>query len=216
MHASRCLSTTTIADNRIAASDAPPSAKRNSKGGKQKPLPPPRTQGKPYSYTYVLQCPSPRYRSIPRAELTPTRPSHSVFPFGVNDPSVGNLSTVHAPWDPIASPAGWHAVPDTSNPYSRQSIPGQKTGLKGPWVQGYKPSEHEMQGAYRNGTWTSFATTMGNNVFAQESVKVPAFCARLATKKPRTDLPIHARAQRLGRREQLVAQRSTGQFVLHL
>lgn len=92
----------------------------------------------------------------------------SVFPFGVNDPSVGNLSSTHAPWDPIASPAGWHAVPDASNPYERQSIPGQESGLKGPWVGGYEPKSGEYEASGRNGTWTSFATTMGNNVFAQE------------------------------------------------
>lgn len=105
----------------------------------------------------------------------------SVFPFGVNDPSVGNLSSEHAPWDLVASPAGWHAIPDSSNSYARQSIPGMKTGLKGPWVEGYEPVEGEMTGRYRNGTWSSFATTMGNNVFAQEYVCVVAVDAGVSS-----------------------------------
>lgn len=33
------------------ASDAPPSIKKAKKGGKQKPLPPSKTKGKPYTYT---------------------------------------------------------------------------------------------------------------------------------------------------------------------
>jgi extracellular elastinolytic metalloproteinase len=100
--------------------------------------------------------------------------NHSVFPFGVNDPSVGNLSSEHAPWDTIASPAGWHSFPDSKNPWVRQSIPGMKTGQTGPFVNGSRfAEEYEEASAPGNGTkelWSTFMTTMGNNVLAQESV----------------------------------------------
>ncbi|WWD21598.1 hypothetical protein CI109_106084 [Kwoniella shandongensis] len=92
----------------------------NMKGGKQKPLPSPPTKIKPYSY--------------------------QVFPWGVNDPSTGNLSIVTRPWDTVASPLGWHKYPTSANPWSSR-IPGEHVGVNE----------------------TTFSTTAGNNVYAHEN-----------------------------------------------
>ncbi|WVR04708.1 hypothetical protein IAU60_001719 [Kwoniella sp. DSM 27419] len=89
------------------------------KGGGQKPLPSPPKHIKPYSY--------------------------QVFPWGVNDPSVGNLTIETEPWDKVASPLGWHKFPTKSNPFDTK-IPGQKV----------------------NHNYTEFTTTAGNNVYAHE------------------------------------------------
>ncbi|ODO08638.1 extracellular elastinolytic metalloproteinase [Cryptococcus wingfieldii CBS 7118] len=90
------------------------------KGGKQKPLPSPPSKLEPYSY--------------------------QVFPWGVNDPEVGNLSIVTKPWDTAASPLGWHQFPTSANPWSTFDLPGQTT----------------------DSNYTTFNTTVGNNVYAHE------------------------------------------------
>ncbi|WVQ83171.1 hypothetical protein IAT38_005310 [Cryptococcus sp. DSM 104549] len=89
------------------------------KGGGQKPLPAPPKKLKPFSY--------------------------QVFPWGVNDPTTGNLSIVTEPWDTVASPLGWHKFPTTSNPWDAH-IPGQNIATN----------------------YTTFNTTAGNNVYAHE------------------------------------------------
>ncbi|WVO16637.1 hypothetical protein L204_104316 [Cryptococcus depauperatus] len=88
------------------------------KGDKQKPMPMPH-KIKPYSY--------------------------QVFPWGINDPTVGKLSIATEPWDSVASPLGWHKFPTTSNPWDGH-IPGQTA----------------------QGNYTIFNTTAGNNVYAHE------------------------------------------------
>ncbi|WRT64652.1 uncharacterized protein IL334_001586 [Kwoniella shivajii] len=103
--------------------DFEPSTKSNKnvevkKGGGQKPLPTP-PKYKPYSY--------------------------QVFPWGVNDPSTGNLSVVTNPWDNVASPLGWHEFPTFANPFDTH-IEGQHVGKN----------------------TTTFTTTTGNNVYAHE------------------------------------------------
>ncbi|KAK8847507.1 hypothetical protein IAR55_005365 [Kwoniella newhampshirensis] len=90
------------------------------KGGKQKPLPSPPKKIEPYSY--------------------------QVFPWGINDPTTGNLSVVTEPWDTVASPLGWHKYPSHANPWSSK-IPGEHV----------------------NGNYTTFSTTAGNNVYAHEN-----------------------------------------------
>jgi extracellular elastinolytic metalloproteinase len=111
-------------------SDAPPGRSRDAKalkGGKQKPLPGPGKSTPAYTY--------------------------SVFPFGINDPVSGNISSVTEPWDKVASPAGWHAFPDKANLWLGRDIKGVTSGNK-----------------VNNSTvkWTNATTTIGNNVFAQE------------------------------------------------
>lgn len=91
-----------------------------------------------------------------------------MFPFYVNDPTVGNLSLEHAPWDTLASPAGWHAFPDKVNPWKGQKIQGMETGTDGPIAFNVSRTESAFKGNKSEETWTRFATTMGNNVFAQE------------------------------------------------
>ncbi|KAL7422859.1 hypothetical protein Q5752_002156 [Cryptotrichosporon argae] len=93
---------------------------RKGKGGDQKPLPSPPTKIKPYSY--------------------------QVFPWGVNDPSTGNVTVVHKPWDEVASPLGWHDIPTAANPWAHAKIDGAKT----------------------KSNMTNFETTAGNNVIAHE------------------------------------------------
>jgi hypothetical protein len=80
------------------------------------------------------------------------------------------MSTETSPWDQIASPAGWHAFPDASNPWIKQTVKGMKTGQKGPFVGNHSLDvEVEMEdGKGKGESWSTFGTTMGNNVFAQE------------------------------------------------
>ncbi|WVF69654.1 hypothetical protein IAT40_004433 [Kwoniella sp. CBS 6097] len=92
---------------------------KKDKGGKQKPLPTPGKHYKPYSY--------------------------QVFPWGVNDPTTGNITIVTEPWDKVASPLGWHKFASSANPFD-VNIKGQHTGEN----------------------YTTFTTTAGNNVYAHE------------------------------------------------
>lgn len=41
---------------------------------------------------------------------------YKVWPWGINDPSVGKRDIVKNPYDKAASPLGWHAVPPANNP----------------------------------------------------------------------------------------------------
>lgn len=36
--------------------------------------------------------------------------TYTVFPFGYNDPRDGDREVISDPWDPVASPNGWHVV----------------------------------------------------------------------------------------------------------
>lgn len=113
-----------------------------NKGGKQKPLPgPSKPAKKPYSY--------------------------GVFKFGLNDPESGNMTVEHAPWDKIASPAGWNAFPDKANIWKSKNIIGMKTGQSNAFYSSSSsPSDKKGNSST---TWSRFETTMGNNVFAQEN-----------------------------------------------
>ena len=71
--------------------------------------------------------------------------TYNVFPWGVNDPSVGERALDKENFDRLASPAGWHAIPYAHDPSQRN--------LR------MKPS----------GFWRNTTTTWGNNVFAQEN-----------------------------------------------
>lgn len=71
--------------------------------------------------------------------------TYNVFKWGINDPAVGNRSVEKENVDPLASPAGWHAIP-----YSRDPM--------------YEGAELRHKPFWRNTT-----TTWGNNVFAQEN-----------------------------------------------
>ncbi|KAF8634115.1 hypothetical protein AX17_004282 [Amanita inopinata Kibby_2008] len=82
---------------------------------------------------------------IPKPPMTPRKGSYNVFPWGVNDPTCGGRDVVSENQDPLASPAGWHALPYINDP--------SHTGVKG-----------TTDDFYRNTT-----TTWGNNVFAQEN-----------------------------------------------
>ncbi|WWC86773.1 uncharacterized protein L201_001652 [Kwoniella dendrophila CBS 6074] len=90
------------------------------KGGGQKPLPSPPHKYGPYSY--------------------------QVFPWGVNDPSAGNLTVVTKPWDNVASPLGWHKFPTSADPYD----------------------DVRIDGSHVSKNYTTFSTTAGNNVYAHE------------------------------------------------
>ena len=70
---------------------------------------------------------------------------YRVFPWGVNDPEVGERSLEKENYDTLASPVGWHSLPYDNDPASSQQK--NKKGIK-----------------FRNTT-----TTYGNNVFAQEN-----------------------------------------------
>ncbi|KAJ9111713.1 hypothetical protein QFC19_001073 [Naganishia cerealis] len=139
------------------ASDAPSSrtrdlaeATKSKKGGKQKPLPAPPSHSKPFSY--------------------------GVFPWGINDPEMGNQTTERAPWDVVASPAGWHSFSDKSNTFLNSGVKGMKTGLKTAFGNFSVPAGLDgtmalvdAQGNNRTTeSWTMFETTGGNNVFAHE------------------------------------------------
>ncbi|KAF8646606.1 hypothetical protein AX16_007174 [Volvariella volvacea WC 439] len=69
--------------------------------------------------------------------------TYNVFKWGINDPSEGERSIEKENFDPLASPAGWQAIP-----YSRD------------------PS---YEGAAPHDFWRNTTTTWGNNVFAQEN-----------------------------------------------
>jgi len=64
---------------------------------------------------------------------------------GVNDPSTGNLAIVTKPWDTVASPLGWHTFPTSANPWTVK-----------------------LSGMNVTGNYTTFYTTIGNNVLAHE------------------------------------------------
>jgi extracellular elastinolytic metalloproteinase len=78
---------------------------------------------------------------IPPPQPDPTLPIYKVFPFTVNDPSVGSRKLIQPIPDGIASSLGWHSLPANRNPVNPSSSP-----------------------EIFNST-----TTFGNNVFAQEN-----------------------------------------------
>lgn len=82
-------------------------------------------------------------------EQAPTSPlpvpggSYRVWKWGVNDPASGNRTLEESPYDKIASPLGWHAVPAGVDPVE----------------------DHPELGA---DTIVNFTTTVGNNVRSQQ------------------------------------------------
>lgn len=80
------------------------------------------------------------------APKDPKKFSYQVFPWGVNDPTTGNLSVETEPWDSVASPLGWHTFPTSANPW---------------------PATH-FEGSEKHGNLTTVASTVGNNVLAHE------------------------------------------------
>ncbi|THH26461.1 hypothetical protein EUX98_g7729 [Antrodiella citrinella] len=72
--------------------------------------------------------------------------TYNVFPWGVNDPAVGERSIEKENFDSLASPVGWHSLPFDNDPASEHSK-GKKSSIK-----------------FRNTT-----DTWGNNVFAHEN-----------------------------------------------
>ncbi|KAF7291524.1 Extracellular metalloproteinase [Mycena kentingensis (nom. inval.)] len=83
--------------------------------------------------------------AIAPVPIPPKAATYNVFAFGINDPEEGKRSIEKESFDPLASPAGWHALPYSNDPSFR----------------GIKVKAKEF---YRNTT-----TTWGNNVFAQEN-----------------------------------------------
>ncbi|KAH9946600.1 Fungalysin metallopeptidase-domain-containing protein [Amylocystis lapponica] len=90
---------------------------------------------------WASDSPMPVSAPIPSA---PEPALYHVYPWGVNDPSVGNRSIVKENIDALASPVGWHSLPFANDP---ASLGVAKT-----------------KGGFRNTT-----TTWGNNVFAHEN-----------------------------------------------
>ncbi|KAG9008698.1 Fungalysin/Thermolysin Extracellular metalloproteinase 5 [Tulasnella sp. JGI-2019a] len=70
---------------------------------------------------------------------------YKVWPWGVNDPSEGKRDIVKTPYDVVASPIGWHAIPVGNNPRTEASYIAQSEDV------------------------CKFTTTWGNNVQAQEN-----------------------------------------------
>ncbi|CAE6530047.1 unnamed protein product [Rhizoctonia solani] len=79
--------------------------------------------------------------------------SYKVWRWGINDPQSGNRSIETVRPDKIASPLGWHTISRVNNPAGGPSWLGKPEN----------PRE--------NGTYLSFTSTWGNNVFAQENWK---------------------------------------------
>lgn len=67
--------------------------------------------------------------------------TYNVWPWGINDPSEGNRSIVKENVDSLASPLGWHVIPQANDPLSLKDT---------------------------SSSYTNFTTTAGNNVFAHE------------------------------------------------
>lgn len=69
---------------------------------------------------------------------------YKVWPWGINDPSEGKKAIVKTPYDKVASPLGWHAIPSQNNPRDEGSLAEPASGFK-----------DEI---------CNFTTTWGNNV----------------------------------------------------
>jgi len=76
---------------------------------------------------------------------------YHIYPWGVNDPDDANRTTVveSKSADILASPYGWHSIPNANVPYEMRSFAPLPIPDKG--------------------TIVNFTTTLGNNVFAQEN-----------------------------------------------
>ncbi|OCH85090.1 hypothetical protein OBBRIDRAFT_763453, partial [Obba rivulosa] len=86
--------------------------------------------------------PAPAVAPVPKEPVHPVA-TYNVFPWGVNDPEVGNRSIMKENYDVLASPLGWHTLPYANDPQSR--------------------------GAKNSGKIRNTTTTFGNNVFAHEN-----------------------------------------------
>ena len=83
---------------------------------------------------------------VPKKPKKPARAEfarYNVFPWGVNDPEVGNRTLEKEGSDKLASPLGWHRIPAVSDP--------------------------KTSGQYSKDEINNHTTTWGNNVFAHEN-----------------------------------------------
>lgn len=101
----------------------------------------------PYTILSVVDWASDSSIPYPTPPKTGT---YNIFPWGVNDPEVGQRSIRKENIDSLASPVGWHALPFANDPQS-----------EGPNRRGKDKSPTE--------TWRNTTTTWGNNVFAHEN-----------------------------------------------
>jgi len=102
------------------------------------------TAAAPHRIISVVDWASDSMLPIPSPEQK--QGSYKVYAWGVNDPACGERTTEKENFDSLASPAGWHAIPYSNDPYYRN------LRLKGD-----------------KGFWRNTTTTWGNNVFAQEN-----------------------------------------------
>ncbi|KAA1083629.1 Fungalysin/Thermolysin Extracellular metalloproteinase 5 [Puccinia graminis f. sp. tritici] len=79
--------------------------------------------------------------------------SYRVFPWSVNDPTLGKREIVEGPSNPIASPLGWHTIPPTHRASEQRDISHLSAG----W------SRHLPHHGLRA------TDSRGNNVYAQEN-----------------------------------------------
>ncbi|KAI7954314.1 hypothetical protein MJO28_004714 [Puccinia striiformis f. sp. tritici] len=79
--------------------------------------------------------------------------TYRVFPWSVNDPTLGKRQIVVTPSNPTASPLGWHTIPATQRNSEQRDISHMSTG----W------SRHVPRHGLRA------TDTRGNNVYAQEN-----------------------------------------------
>lgn len=77
----------------------------------------------------------------PKEPETHSLATYNVWAWGINDPSEGNRSIVKENIDSLASPLGWHVIPQSNDPLA-SGQPGS--------------------------SYTNFTVTAGNNVFAHE------------------------------------------------
>ncbi|KAF9524809.1 extracellular elastinolytic metallo proteinase [Crepidotus variabilis] len=98
----------------------------------------------PHNIISVVDWASDSYVPIPKVPDFEGA-SYNVFPWGINDPECGDRSVEKENDDSLASPAGWHAIPTSVDPYSKSVRSASK------------------------GIWRNTTTTWGNNVFAQEN-----------------------------------------------
>ncbi|KAG8895819.1 Fungalysin/Thermolysin Extracellular metalloproteinase 5 [Tulasnella sp. 403] len=91
--------------------------------------------------------------------------TYKIWPWGVNDPTEGKRDILKLPYDKIASPLGWHAIPSKHNPGNEDS----------PFSENFFPPfplpwKHKNGGGDKaDDVICNFTTTWGNNVQAQEN-----------------------------------------------
>lgn len=81
----------------------------------------------------------------PVPKPTPVTATYNIWPWGINDPSEGERDIETDPWDKIASPLGWHSLPASHDPLSKNK-------------RYIDPNQI-----------VHYETTWGNNVFSHEN-----------------------------------------------